>query len=74
MHPPYNAGGQLSDAPIAALENQDARTGVLGTVGTSTLNAVQLVGRAPFTTSATSEGGNMAIEASVSILDNTKSK
>ena len=66
-------GGQLSNAPIAALEKQAARAGIPGTVGTTTLTAAQLGGRAAVTTSGTSEGAKIATEASISIIDKTKS-
>jgi RHS repeat-associated protein len=60
------AGGKIANAPIAAMEKNAAKAGVEGHVGETTLNAVQLGGKAVVPTSAGQELGKIGVDAGVS--------
>ena len=62
----------MTNAPIAALEQQAAKAGIAGHVGTTTIDAVQQGGKAAVRTSTATEVAKVGTEASVAIIDKTK--
>jgi RHS repeat-associated protein len=64
-------GGQLTNAPVAALEAMAAKSGLAGHVGTATIDAAQQGGKAAVRTSAGAELTKVGVDASIAVIDKT---